>query len=317
MQEEFDARVASLDAWLETQLAHFAARTKILGESIKDLSALSGALGGAIDALRQQSEPLRRQRWLGAVSDLAGMSNSVASGGARPSADMIKALTLDLGGGQDFFSTFEEYALASGKALNDVADLKGVTDTQLSIDEKQLEALERAEQNARDNHERMMKRLEDDRAAQQAQLDAQHQDTMDRLEATYQAALEQVNVLRGIDTTVATVEQAVASMKEVIQAELEALRAADHIKAEQMVAALEAIATSNKLMLDIERRAELEDAAAACDRSVEGERRGIGAGGEEAAILRGDDHAVIHCERRVVFECGRGKAPDGLVDGRP
>jgi hypothetical protein len=261
---EFDARVSSLDGWLDAQLNHFERRANTLGDSISMLSDLSGSLDGALGALRINSFELDKQRFTSATSQLASLAAGVNAGGALPSADLINSLTNNLSGGEDYFSTFEEYALASALALQDVAQLKSVTDEQLSTDEQMLEAIEQREQTSRDNHARMIEQLQKNREEEQAALDAVHAENLEKLQQQYQAFVDQINVLRGIDTSVQSVNEAVAVMQGAIASELLALRNTDVSQFDDIYSALSQIAKWVQESAEIERLNRLdaiEDAA--------------------------------------------------------
>lgn len=218
-RSDYDARVVSLNGWLDTQLSHYQRRAATLANSIADLTSLSNSLANAADALRPVTEAGQQMAYSAALSNLSAIAAGVSAGGALPAAGLIDTLTASLSGGDRYYSNFADYAIATAGALANIDSLAGVTEKQLTADEKLLAAVERSEQSARDNHARMLGRMQTDLDAQIAAMNEQQAVAVEALEQQRKDAEERIAAMRGIDTTLYSVEQTMQQVRDAINAE--------------------------------------------------------------------------------------------------
>lgn len=104
---------------------------------LKGATDLASALKTTLAAV---SQPLDRQN---AQSQIAMYAALAKAGGVLPSAAALKpALDAVAKPSMDLFKTFSEYAIDQARTANDIADLSGYADKQVSIEQKTIEALD-------------------------------------------------------------------------------------------------------------------------------------------------------------------------------
>ncbi len=219
LRSDHDARIASLNGWLDTQLSHYERRASALSSSIATLTGLSDSLARAADALAPISTVSQQMGYNQALLALGGITSGVQAGGALPTAELIESLTAALSGGGRYYSSFEDYAVATAGVLANIDALSGVTEKQLTTDEKLLAAVELGEKTSRENHQRMLSRMQTDLDAQINVINEQNRLAVESLEAQRADMEAQISALRGIDMSVLSVEEALQGLRDAMQRE--------------------------------------------------------------------------------------------------
>lgn len=147
------------------------------------------ALSDAISStLSQRGTDLDRS---GAQAQIQAAIAIAKASGVLPSADSLKeALSILSRDSGDMFSTLQDQQRDAAQTQNSLAELGKLSDAALSVEERTLAALEKQKE------------------AAQAAYDAE----ISRLDEVLKAAQSQIDVLKGIDTSVLSVEQAIEGL---------------------------------------------------------------------------------------------------------
>lgn len=147
------------------------------------------ALSDAISStLSQRGTGLDRS---GAQAQIQAAIAIAKASGVLPSADSLKeALSVLSRDSGDMFATLQDQQRDAAQTQNSLAELGKLSDAALSVEERTLAALEKQKE------------------AAQAAYDAE----ISRLDEVLKAAQSQIDVLKGIDTSVLSVEQAIEGL---------------------------------------------------------------------------------------------------------
>jgi hypothetical protein len=156
------------------------AETEIVGK----LTSLSDSLHGTIDGMRAAGQDGAARA--AAQAQIRAALAAAKAGGALPSADSLKS-ALALAGQSDprKFSSYQDYLSDFNRTRNDIAQLAGITDNSLSVEQKSLDALN-----------------------QQAKS----------LDGVLDSAQSQIDVLKGQSTTLLSIDQAMRGLASAILA---------------------------------------------------------------------------------------------------
>ena len=134
--------------------------------AVSKLQTLSQALHSTLDSLKSPDQKAAERA--SAQAQIRAALAIAKAGGALPTADSLKnALSVVTQGSADQFATYQDYLRDLYQTQNDIAALGDITDDQLSVAEKSLDAL---------------------------------QDQLKSLDDQLEAAQEQIDILKGIDT---------------------------------------------------------------------------------------------------------------------
>lgn len=166
LQRSVDAERKKVTDKYNTELEAVNTHIQRVTDSIGKLKSLSDALASTVDALRPMSRDEAKFEILGAI-------NTAKAGGGLPEvADISRALDVLKSNNITGVRSSFELAREQAKTANLVADLGGLTDSQLSIEERSLRTLERQQETLQDGFDNEMKRLDSIVEQAQAQIDA-------------------------------------------------------------------------------------------------------------------------------------------------
>lgn len=194
LQRAVDAERTHISKVYQDLMDSLADRIGKVGESVSKLTGLSNTLKSTINSMRVES-----QLNIDKASARADIQTALAiakAGGVFPdSADLQNSLALLARPDEQLYASFVDFQYAYLKDKNAIADLAGLTDVQLSVEEKMLEELKDQQKSAGQMYEAEMGRLDTIITNAQAQL----------------------NALNGINTSVLTIPQAMAQFASAIQ----------------------------------------------------------------------------------------------------
>lgn len=168
----------------------YAAERKVIDLRLKGSQDLANLLKSTKDAI----SPLMGRAF--AQSQIAMYVALARAGGVLPTAAALApALDAIAKPSEDLFKTFAEYAIDQARTANDISDLSGLADKQLTEDEKALALMESTYGLAKE------------------QLDATIGAAKAQLDATVDAAKTQLDAIKGIDTSVTNVANAVLNFE--------------------------------------------------------------------------------------------------------
>jgi hypothetical protein len=180
--------------------------------SITKLKSLSDSLKSSLDQMAVSGTGADGGR-AAAQAQLAAALAIAKAGGPLPAADALKsALSVVTKDASDQFATYDEYLADFYKTQNSIAALGRVTDSALTVEQKTLDLLQ----------------------AQKDANQAAYEAETERLNELVESTRTQIDVLKGVDTSLLTIDQT-------LQAVLGAIRDA---KANSIIAANAGIAKS-------------------------------------------------------------------------
>lgn len=184
----YNARTTSLNDMVSTATENVSGLTSVGNELGAALKALRGESDDAVKMLRAQAQAtlqsaLAAARSGGSLSGITGLSDAL---------DAVSTNTTDL------YSTLEDFNREQGRTANVVAELSGLGGNQLTAAEQTVKTLQDQLDQAKQSYDEQMAQFDQQESFAQAQLDA----------------------LNGIDTSVKTVNDAVAAMNASVVAAL-------------------------------------------------------------------------------------------------
>jgi hypothetical protein len=173
------------------------ARIDISTSSITKLKSLSDSLKSSLDAMSISGTGDSDARTVGQAQIRAALA-IVKAGGPLPTADSLKeALSSITKDASDQFATYDEYLTDFYKTQNDIAALGKVSDAALSVEQKTLDLLQAQKD------------------ASQVAYDAE----LARLNDLVETTRSQIDVLKGMDTSLLTINQSLqAVLSAIVQA---------------------------------------------------------------------------------------------------
>lgn len=158
--------------------------------SITKLKSLSDSLKSSLDSMNVSGTGDSDARTVGQAQIQAALAIAKA-GGPLPTADSLKqALSSVTKDASDQFATYDEYLTDFYKTQNDIAALGKVSDAALSVEQKTLDLLQAQKD------------------ASQTAYDAE----VARLNEIVETARSQIDVLKGMDTSLLTIDQSLQAV---------------------------------------------------------------------------------------------------------
>lgn len=219
LQEEAAAQVSRANGWMQSQLSSYQRKIALVGESIGQLSGLSDAIRGAIEALTPDTQLSQLSSYSGALDRLTALTVTALSGGGLPTAEIINSLAGAMQGNEQYYSSYEDWIVATAGITANLDALAGVTETQLTADEKMLASLEASMAQAERHNSAVVGSINSGIESQIAAINAQMEADIAALEQQQLDAEEQIAAMRGIDTSVLSVEDAVRELAAAMQSE--------------------------------------------------------------------------------------------------
>jgi len=155
LQKSIDAERARLTDDYNTELDKVNTHIQGVTESINKLKSLSDALKTTVNQIRPLNRAQARQQIQDAI-------DTARRGGELPDADSLRNALSVLGNSQSItgVSSSFEFAKEQAKTANLIAELGGLTDSQLTLEERSLKALESRRDNLGDGFKEQIKRLD-------------------------------------------------------------------------------------------------------------------------------------------------------------
>lgn len=219
LQSDANARVSGANSWMQSQLNHYQRQISLVGESINQLNGLSDAIKSAIDAINPVTEISRLTNYNSAVDRLSALTSTALAGGGLPTADIINSLSGAMQGNSQYYSSYEDWIVATAGITANLDALAGVTETQLTADEKMLASLEASMSQAERHNSAVVGSINSGIESQIAAINAQMEADIAAMEKQRTEAEEQIAAMRGIDTSVLSVEEAVKQLSAAMQSE--------------------------------------------------------------------------------------------------
>ncbi|WP_151031358.1 hypothetical protein [Cellvibrio sp. KY-GH-1] len=222
-------RIESANAWMKTQIDHYKNQIDSLSDSVSGLRDLSSGLRNTVeDLLGVDASSADRMREL-ALLQLEGVIDAARSG-KMPGQDDIESIIGAIGVSESSFSTLEDYAYEAARTASRVSELADLADSQATAEELIIEQLRGSQIAAGENTDRLIVRYQEEAQEQIEAINNSAQSEMDliqkisdseiaELEKQYTAFEQQINALRGIDTSVKTVADAIARLTELVREE--------------------------------------------------------------------------------------------------
>jgi hypothetical protein len=184
--DAYNARVGSLNDMAATAQ-----------KSISDMTGISNALANALKALRGTSSDAVKMLRNQAQATLQAALATARSGGSVSSVSGLDdALSTVSSNTTDLYSSLEDFNRDQGRTANVVAELNGLTNSQLSTEEQLLATVQDQIKSAKD----------------------QYDDEMAKLDQQLDTAQKQLDALNGVDNSVISVAQAIANLGAAISA---------------------------------------------------------------------------------------------------
>ncbi len=156
----------------DAAMAGYQAELQEVQAAMSDLAGLSNSLASGLQAMRLQNAAYEQLRFAGAQQQVHKALAVARTGGSLRGLDLSPALSeigrLDT----KLYATWEDYAEDWMRTANEVAELQELTDAQLSIEERIADSIERQMERAAREHDQAMAKLDELEAEMQAQLDA-------------------------------------------------------------------------------------------------------------------------------------------------
>lgn len=179
LQTAYEAQVKVIDAQIKTQ-----------NEALAKYQSLSNSLRSTLDQLRPPGQQAYSR--LQAQSELSTALAIARAGGPLPDADKLqRALSVLTQDASAQFASYADYLRDVALTANDVAALSDLTDKSLSIEERTL------------------KELEDSKEAAQTAYEKQ----LEALQATLDQEKQQIDVLKGMDTSLLTIADGIEAVR--------------------------------------------------------------------------------------------------------
>jgi hypothetical protein len=184
--DAYNARVGSLNDMAATAQ-----------KSISDMTGISNALANALKALRgTSSDAVKMLRNQAQATLQAALATARSGGSISGVSGLDDALSTVSSNTTDLYSSLEDFNRDQGRTANVVAELNGLTNSQLSTEEQLLATVQDQIKSAKD----------------------QYDDEMAKLDQQLDTAQKQLDALNGVDNSVISVAQAIANLGVAISA---------------------------------------------------------------------------------------------------
>jgi tape measure domain-containing protein len=222
-----DAQLAALDAEREAIIASYTQtgeriKTAIGGisERVRDLESLANSLRAAFNGARIESDEFDR-----AARERAQNVLRSALGNSNKSTEAIQNALSEVGRpSQQFFGNFVDYARDAAQTKNTIGTLLAETESQLTLDQRTLAALESRSAQADAHQKAQLESLDAQKKLIAESFDAQlksdeaaYKSELARLDNVLTTGQQQLDALRGINNSVLSVSSAVAGLKSALK----------------------------------------------------------------------------------------------------
>jgi phage-related minor tail protein len=179
----------------DAAMSGFTKRIDKLNDAIGKTKSIVDVLHGALDNLDvpNQGDAARAM----AAAQLKSFATMAKAGGVLPDVEILrKAITGATKFSEDNYTSFADYQRDVISTRGDIAALGGIADDKLDLQQKQLDAL----------------------TSQKDAAQAYYESQLNGLNSQLEYAQQQVDLLSGIDTSLMTLSQAMASLKTTVAA---------------------------------------------------------------------------------------------------
>lgn len=217
LKSAVDAQKKELDDSLKSELSAIEevhkARISYIDEekdritsNLSFLEDISNSLHNAIGGVLVESEAAKRARRQSAQSTIASALSSVRSGGQFSDSEGLKdALsTVSSGDSKQFFGSFQDYVRDTVRTASQIAELASTTDSQISVEEKMLLALQSQRESTISEYENQRNLLQE-----------HHDKQISALDGILADGQEQINAAYGISEATESVESAVMKVRNI------------------------------------------------------------------------------------------------------
>ena len=248
IQNNYDAQRDAVQARVERQINSLERQADVVSDQVSALAGLSSSLAQAVESVRGVSRDQAR-------GEIQAAIDAARRGVNLSRFDLSQAISTISNVDEQGFGSALEFAQERARTANQLTELKKLGDGQLSqaeraammierqIDavqssgDRQIEALDMAQEAAEEEAQRLhdeeianLDRLQEE--AEQA-AEQRFQDQYDTLQEQLDTAREQLDALLGIDSSVKSVEEALAAFTSAIEAALAAQQAEAELLAQQ------------------------------------------------------------------------------------
>ena len=191
VNDAFSALQKSVDVERQKITDHYNDALKTVNERIQNVSESIGKLKTLSDALKSTVDTLRPMSREQAKSQIQQAIDAARSGKALPDAkDLQQALGVLGDKSTSGFKSSFEFAREQAKTANLIGELGGLTDKQLTVEERSLSALE----------------------AQRDRLDQGFRDEIDRLDSLIEQGKAQVDSMSGLNASILSLTKAIGQL---------------------------------------------------------------------------------------------------------
>lgn len=191
LNDAFSALQKSVDVERQKITDHYNEALKTVNERIQNVSESIGKLKTLSDALKSTVDTLRPMSREQAKSQIQKAIDAARSGKALPDAkDLQQALGVLGDKSTSGFKSSFEFAREQAKTANLIGELGGLTDKQLTVEERSLSALE----------------------SQRDRLDQGFRDEIERLDSLLEQGKLQIDSMNGLNTSVLSLVDALGQL---------------------------------------------------------------------------------------------------------
>ncbi|MRW86778.1 DUF4214 domain-containing protein [Pseudoduganella sp. FT26W] len=195
LQKVVDREKAARSAAHDAEIAAISQRIDVVNASITKIKSLSDSLHSSLDQLHAPG--MEAQDRLSAQAQIKAALAIAKAGGPLPDADSLKnALGVVTQDASNQFSSYADYQRDFYNTASDISALSSVTDSALDVQQKQLDVLQ----------------------AQKDAADAAYEAEIARLDGLIATGQQQIDGIKGVDTSVLTVAQALVALQSAISA---------------------------------------------------------------------------------------------------
>ncbi|WP_206047035.1 hypothetical protein [Noviherbaspirillum denitrificans] len=193
LQRAVQAQKDTVAKAYEDAMARLSVSIDTVNGRIGKLSSLASSLKSTVDRMRLPADSAAGRAQ--ASAQIAAALAIARAGGVLPDADVLAgALDTVAQPNEQLYATLTDFRRDFMRDRNNIEELAGLTDAQLSVEEKTLKALEDQKKATEDGYRAETQRLDD----------------------IVNSAKQQIDVLRGIDTSIMSVADALTSFKSTI-----------------------------------------------------------------------------------------------------
>lgn len=199
IRTEYDLRVEAYKASVDAQKSALNAQKELAQAARNELKSIFDALSGALKSTKIESVQMDEARRKSAKSYLTSIvgTDLTQAGGLKDALEDVSKVS------KSSFTTFLDYARDQARTASLIGILKGQSESKLSDAEKQLKAIDDQSKKLDEISKIELKVMED---KYKADIEAQ--------DKIYENAKTQVELLKGIDTSVKGVTEAVTLLKD-------------------------------------------------------------------------------------------------------